>query len=370
MFGNKKYPLKMFLMSITILFIFNCDEDYISSLSKTIPSISLETLNSFDNLFLGQEIENLELILKVEDSPSISSIAVSISYDSDNFQGQSIDVSSLPNQFFHNDDENAQMLDCSQCPIQDGLFLINTGLHNNQNTEHANGNGEIAKLSLSGRNIQTNFDISINEILSYDFPEFENISDWVVENLSIGSPVPNIFFDNFTFTNNRLILSLSVSDLPKITSSQITITYDSDILNFIDYESPINGSLTGGFNLDHSDSDGVISFTFSQQDGSNSYTSGDGSLVILEFDALLSGDALNQSEPSFTATFNDAVYNVCGGCDIIGDDYDYDVGFWGAFNRDYKWSGCTNLDADNYQNAIFDDGSCEYSAQVLGQFGN
>jgi hypothetical protein len=90
----------------------------------------------------------------------------------------------------------------------------------------------------------------------------------------------------------------------------------------------------------------------------------------LEFDALLSGDALSQSEPSFTATFNDAVYNVCGGCDIVGDDYDYDVSFWGDFNRAYKWSGCTNLGADNYENAIFDDGSCEYSVQDPEQIGN
>ena len=368
MFENKKYPLKMFVMFASLIFIFNCDEDYVSSLSKVIPSISLETSSSLDNLYLGEEVDNLELILQVEDSPSISSIAVSVSYDSDNFQGQSISINTLSNQFFQNDDGSAQMLDCGQCPIQEGIFSINAGLHNNQDTEHANGDGEIARFYLSGKNIQTNFDVSIDEILSYDFPEFESVGEWVVEDLSIGAPVPDIFFNNFVLTDNRLSLNLSVSDLPKATSSQITITYDSDILNFIDYSSPIKGSLTGSFDLFHPDSGGEIMFAFTQQDGSNSYTGGDGSLVVLEFDVL----DLSQSSLSFTANFNEATYDVCGGCDspLYSEHYDYDVSFWGTLNTVFEFYGCTDLGANNYnENAIFDNGTCEYDSQEPEQVG-
>ena len=127
--------------------------------------------------------------------------------------------------------------------------------------------------------------------------------------------------------------------------------------------------MTGSFDLAHSDSSGEIAFTFSQQDGSNSYTGGDGSLVVLEFDIL----DLNQTSVSFTANFNEATYDVCGGCDspLYSQHYDYDVSFWGTFSAVFEWYGCTNVAANNYnENAIFDNGTCEYDSQEPDQIGN
>ena len=94
------------------------------------------------------------------------------------------------------------------------------------------------------------------EIIDF-IEEYENIDDWNIDNLSIGAPIPDIYFDSFSFSevgSPRLSLALSVSDLPKTTSSQIIISYDYNNLRFID--NPIKGNLTNlNFNLSHSESD-------------------------------------------------------------------------------------------------------------------
>lgn len=377
---NKLHLLKMSIMTTSLILLVNCDEDYVSSLSQVVPSISLETTNNLSSLYLGENIDNLELILKVEDSPSISSIGVTVNYNPDYFDSESMDGISLENNFFYNENENVQIYESPNATFTDGAFEINLGLVQNQENNHVNGDGEIARLYLSGINVQTDFNISMDQILSSDFPEYEcglltadtNCEDWSIRNLSIGAPIPDIHFDDFIFTDARLSMSLNVSDLPKATSSQITIEYDSNILNFINYNSPIKGSLTGDFDLVHSDSDGEITFTFNQQDGSNSYIDGNGSLVILEFDVFLNDDDLNQSSLFFTANFNDAIYDICGGCinPSYSEHYDYDVSFWGGFSQTFQWSGCTDLSANNYnQNAIFNNGSCEYEVVDPGQIG-
>ena len=48
-----------------------------------------------------------------------------------------------------------------------------------------------------GRNLQTDFELEINEIQSYDFPNNEKILDWVIENISIGKPIPETYFDRW-----------------------------------------------------------------------------------------------------------------------------------------------------------------------------
>ena len=123
------------------------------------------------------------------------------------------------------------------------------------------------------------------------------------------------------------------------------------------------------FNLSHSESDsgGEITFTFNQQPGNNSYTEGDGSLVTLDFDVL------NQSDIYFSANYNEAVYDICGGCDspLYSQHYDYDVSFWRSFSQTFEWYGCTDLGANNYnEGAIFDNGSCEYDSQEPQEIGD
>ena len=91
-------------------------------------------------------------------------------------------------------------------------------------------------------------------------------------------------------------------------------------------------------------------------------------LVVLEFDVL----DLSQSSLSFTANFNEATYDVCGGCDspLYSEHYDYDVSFWGTLNTVFEFYGCTDLGANNYnENAIFDNGTCEYGSQEPEQVG-
>ena len=304
---NKIKSLKIFGICASLIFISNCDNAG-GGLSEISPVISLEIINDLSNTYLGEEIDNLELILKVKDAPSISGIFSTVSYDGDNFEGKSIAIQTLPNQFFNNSNANANIIDCA-CPIEDGRFTISTGLHNNQETIHANGNGEIARLYLSGKNIQTDFDISIDLIDSYDFEEYRNIDDWTVENLSVGPPIPELYFDNFSLSSAGVLsMGLSVSNLPKATKSEITITYNPSVMSFIDYDSPIKGDLTNSnFELLHSASQGEITFEFN---GDGNYTEGDGSLVFLEFNIISSVGQLD-----FTASFNEAIYDVCGDCD-------------------------------------------------------
>ena len=95
MYKNKLHLLKMSTMTASLIFLINCDEDYVSSLSQVVPSISLETSSNLSNLNLGEDIDELELILKVEDSPSISSIGVTVNYNADYFNSESMEAISI-----------------------------------------------------------------------------------------------------------------------------------------------------------------------------------------------------------------------------------------------------------------------------------
>ena len=56
----------------------------------------------------------------------------------------------------------------------------------------------------------------------------------------------------------------------------------------------------------------------------------------------------------------------CGECDNpeYSEHYDYDVSFWETLNKTFDWYGCTDGDANNYnQNAIFDNEGCEYDEE-------
>ena len=60
MFKNKKHLIKMSTMITSLVFIFNCDDDYIESFNQIKPSIIIEANNNvFSNLYWGEEVENI-----------------------------------------------------------------------------------------------------------------------------------------------------------------------------------------------------------------------------------------------------------------------------------------------------------------------
>ena len=58
---------KKLIILISFFFISSCDEDYVSSLNFVNPKVSLELVSNLDNLYLGESVDNVEIILKVED---------------------------------------------------------------------------------------------------------------------------------------------------------------------------------------------------------------------------------------------------------------------------------------------------------------
>ena len=109
----------MFNKKIAIVFclflIYSCDEDYVNSLNFVNPTASLELVTNLDELYLGESIEGLEIILKVEESPSISNLAFSVDYNSDFFQSDSISASSQENNLFYNINSNPLIDDFFAC---------------------------------------------------------------------------------------------------------------------------------------------------------------------------------------------------------------------------------------------------------------
>ena len=67
------------LLIVNLLYV-SCDQDYVNSLNSTNPKISMELLTNLDDNYLGESIENIEILVKVKDSPSISSLAFSVNY--------------------------------------------------------------------------------------------------------------------------------------------------------------------------------------------------------------------------------------------------------------------------------------------------
>ena len=191
---NQTYNFFKILIIIVSLVFFSCDEDYVSSLSNTQDTRAfLYPTSDLDDFYLGENL-NLELILKVEDSPYISNLAFSVSCDPIYFNPDSILVSSQENNLFYNLSSEAIIDDFTA--LTDSTFEINLGFINGQDTTYTYGDGEIARLYLNARNVQSTFNLSLDNVLSYDFET--DIEDWDIENLIIGKPIPEILFDELT----------------------------------------------------------------------------------------------------------------------------------------------------------------------------
>ena len=91
-------------------------------------------------------------------------------------------------------------------------------------------------------------------------------------------------------------MDIEVINLPKLSESQIKISYNDNILSFIEQVNPDAGNLINqGFDLSLANSIGEIIFDFNHSDGNESaFISNSGSLVNLKFNVLTSnsGDDL------------------------------------------------------------------------------
>ena len=355
---------KKLIILLSFFFILSCDEDYVSSLNFVNPKVSLELVNNLDNLYLGEPVDSVAIILKVEDSPSISSIALSVDYNSEYFQSDAILVSSQENNFFYNISQNA-VID-NFFAFTDSTFEVNTGFINNQDTTYSYGNGEIVTLFLNGRNVETELNLSLDDVLSYDFDV--DINDWYIENIVIGKPIPQIYLDNFNYNEDIGLLTMDVVviDLPKLTDVQLSINYDSDALGFINESIPDPGNLINqGFDLSFVESNqGEIIFNFDQSDGNESnFISGGGSLVNLKFNTLISNLDRESADIDFAVNFENGIFDVCGECSnpTYSEYYLYDISYWNQYIFSGLLFGCADQSALNYNiNAIIDDDSCIY----------
>ena len=355
---------KKLIILLSFFFILSCDEDYVSSLNFVNPKVSLELVNNLDNLYLGEPVDSVAIILKVEDSPSISSIALSVDYNSEYFQSDAILASSQENNFFYNISQNA-VID-NFFAFTDSTFEVNTGFINNQDTTYSYGNGEIVTLFLNGRNVETELNLSLDDVLSYDFDV--DINDWYIENIVIGKPIPQIYLDNFNYNEDIGLLTMDVVviDLPKLTDVQLSINYDSDALGFINESIPDPGNLINqGFDLSFVESNqGEIIFNFDQSDGNESnFISGGGSLVNLKFNTLISNLDSESADIDFAVNFENGIFDVCGECSnpTYSEYYLYDISYWNQYIFSGLLFGCADQSALNYNiNAIIDDDSCIY----------
>ena len=360
--------IKKLFFVFSIFIINSCDEDYVSSLSNVNPTASLELLTNLDDLYLGEPIEHVEIVLKVEESPSVSSLAFSVNYSPEYFQSDSISASPNESNLFYNISSNPIIDDFFA--FTDSTFEINVGFTNNQDTTYTYGNGEIARLFIDGRNVKTPVNLSIDNVLSYDFDA--NIDDWYIEGIVIGKPIPQIYLDNFIYNEITGLISMDlvVIDLPKLTDAQISINYDNNVLAFIDESIPDPGNLISqGYDLSFVDSSqGEIIFNFNQSDGNESdFIIGGGSLVNLKFNNL----SFNESNDSdlgligvdFGINFENAVFDICGECNnpLYSEYYLYDIGYWNQYSFSGLLFGCTDQSALNYDmNAIINNDSCMY----------
>ena len=355
---------KMITIACCLFFIYSCDEDYVNSLSFVNPTVSLELVSNLDDFYLGESVENIEIILKVEESPSVSNLAFSINYDPEYFQSDTIVASAQAENLFYNISSNAIIDDFFA--LTDSTFEINVGFTNNQDTTYTYGNGEVARLFLNGRNVETAINLSIDNVLSYDFDS--NIDDWYVEGITIGKPVPQIYLDNFIYNDNSglLAMDIDVLDLPRLSDAQISINYNSNTLSFVEESNPDGGDLIDqGFDLNLVESEvGSIIFDFSQSDGNeDNFISGSGSLVTLKFNVLafdLDNDLL---DIDFNIDFSNSIFDICGECvnPSYNERYDYDISFWNSYDFSGFLFGCTDVNALNYSNSvIIDNDSCIY----------
>ena len=355
---------KKIIISVCLFFIYSCDEDYVNSLSFVNPTVSLELVNNLDDLYLGEPIESLEIILKVEESPSISNLAFSVNYSPEYFQSDTVFASPQEDNLFYNISSNALIDDFFA--FTDSTFEINSGFINNQDTTYTYGDGEIARLYLNGRNVETFIDLSLDNVLSYNFDV--NIDDWYVEDISIGKPIPQIYIDNFNYSNDSGLLTMDINaiNLPKLTDLEMSINYSNNILSFIQESVPDAGGLINqGFDLNLAESvPGEIVFSFSQSDGNESnFIEGSGSLLNLKFNVIVFDSDSDLIDIDFNIDFLNSVYDICGECEnpSYSEYYNYDVSFWNQYNFLGLLFGCTDSAALNYNdNVIIDNSTCIY----------
>ena len=371
--NSHRYNLLKVLFFVSTLVIFSCDEDYVRSLSTDKPVVYLETNDNLNSLYLGEPVENVELILKIENSPAISQLAFSVDFNSDYLNADDIVISSQDDNLFYNINPDGQIYFIAQ--VTDSGFEGNIGFsNNNQDTTYTYGDGEIARLYLSGVNAQTEFNLSIDQALSYD--DFDiDVSDWDIGSVFyLGQAIPELYFSNLNYTNELsspyLSMFLSVDNLPVMTKGVINIEYDHELLFFINETNPTKGNLIAqGFDVSIDENlPGNIQFIFEHSDGNlETFTQGSGDLIELKF-AINNTNFQSQSSPiivnQFLANFMESNYDICGDCSNpnYSQYYNYDVNYWSNFEEPIEIHfGCIDSNALNYNSqAIIDDGTCNY----------
>ena len=354
------------------LFLSSCDEDYVNSLTSEQPVVYLDTSDNLNSMYLGESVDELELILKVENSPAISQLAFSVNVESEFLNPEEIVISPSQDNLFYNVNPNGEIYFIADAT--DDTFSGNIGFSNhNQDTTYTYGDGEIARLYLNGINAQSEFVLSIDQALSYD--DFEiDVSNWNIDSsLSLGPPVPKLSFTDFNYTNNSAApyfsVILSVDDLPIMTKGIIEFDYDNDLLFFINETNPSKGDLLSeGFDVSIIEQNGLITFSFEHSDGDiENFVNGSGGLIELKFQINNTNFQLQQSPISidrFSASFIESVYDICGDCltPNYSEYYNYDINYWNGFIDSIEIHfGCMDSNALNYNSlAIIDDGTCAY----------
>ncbi|MAV64200.1 MAG: hypothetical protein CMG00_03295 [Candidatus Marinimicrobia bacterium] len=381
---NIKYIFSNSVVLFCIFFLSGCDEDYISSLSNDRPIISLELLDQIDDVYFGESIDDLEVILSVRNVPAISLLAFTVEVESNFLYPDSIAEPQFDeNNLFYNINPSPNIRSILN-PVNNTLnprFEINIGFENSNDEDLLNfdsdqvdytiGDGEIARLFLSGLNGSTIFNVSIDEVISYEGDDI-NFNNWIIQTpITVGASVPELSFSNivYDFEESTLEVDLNVKNLPKITESEIIIDYDSEVLSFID-DVLIEGEIiASGFDVALNSIDGSsLLFSFKYSDGNlGKYIEGEGNLTKLRFylasDFLVDMFQNSYSSPfEFGLTFNSAIFDVCGDCglDVISSEYFfYDTFIWDSFIEDMQF-GCTNPLSDNYNsNANIDNNLCQ-----------
>ena len=358
---------------VFLLFFVSCDEDYVNSLSTEQPIVYLDTNDNLNSLYLGESVEDVELILRVENSPAISQLAFSVNFNSDFLSSSQIIISPENENLFYNVNPNGEIYFIAEA--SENSFEGNIGFSNHsQDTTYTYGDGEIARLYLSGINARTEFDLSIDQALSYD--DFEvDVSNWDVSStFYLGQDIPSLYFTDFSYSNDLsspyLSVLLYVDNLPIVTKGVIDIEYDNNLLFFVNETNPNKGNLISqGFDVSIGEQEtGHISFVFEHSEGElGNFTNGSGGLIELKF-AINNTNFQSQASPiivnQFSAIFDESVYDICEDCltPNYSEYYNYDINYWGNFNGPIEIHfGCMDSNALNYNaQAIIDDGTCNY----------
>ena len=91
------------------LFLSSCDEDYVNSLTSEQPVVYLDTSDNLNSMYLGESVDELELILKVENSPAISQLAFSVNVESEFLNPEEIVISPSQDNLFYNVNPNGEI---------------------------------------------------------------------------------------------------------------------------------------------------------------------------------------------------------------------------------------------------------------------